>query len=52
MTIDWPKFLIALVLLLVPGDLFNGGKKVRYRDVTREWSGFWVSAIARFSSCQ
>ena len=45
MTIDWLKFLPALVLLLTPGDLFNGGEKARYRDVTRDWEGYWVRAL-------
>jgi hypothetical protein len=45
MTIDWWKFLSALLLLLVPGDLFNGGVKVRYRDVTREWHGYWLRVL-------
>ncbi len=46
MTIDWLKFLPAIVLLLTPGDLFNGGEKVRYRDVTRDWDGYWLRALA------
>jgi len=46
MTIDWLKFLPALVLLLTPGDWFNGGSKVRYRDVTRDWDGYWLRAFA------
>jgi hypothetical protein len=45
MTIDWLKFLPALLLLLTPGDLFNGSK-VRYRDVTRDWDGYWLRALA------
>lgn len=45
MTIDWLKFLLALVLLLTPGDLFNGGK-VRFRDVTRDWDGYWLRTLA------
>ncbi len=45
MTIDWLKFLPALVLLLTPGDLFNGGK-IRFRDVTRDWDGYWLRALS------
>lgn len=45
MTIDWIKFIPALVLLLTPGDLFNGGSKVRYRDVTRDWESYWSRAV-------
>ena len=45
MTIDWLKFLPALLLLLTPGDLFNGSR-VRYRDVTRDWDGYWLRALA------
>ena len=44
MTIDWIKFVPALLLLLTPGDLFNGGK-VRYREVSRDWDGFWSRAL-------
>ncbi len=40
MLIDWPKLLAALVLLLVPVALFHG-KRVVYRDVSRDWVGFW-----------
>ncbi len=40
MTIDWLKFASALLLLFIPGALFNG-RKTRYRDVTREWDGYW-----------
>lgn len=39
MTIDWLKFIPALLFLLTPADLFNGSK-VRYRDVTRDWDGY------------
>jgi hypothetical protein len=46
MTIDWIKFIPALVLLLTPADLFNGGAKVRYRDVMREWDGYWLRTLA------
>jgi hypothetical protein len=45
MTIDWLTFVPALVLLLTPGDLFNRGK-VRYRDVSRDWHGYWGRTAA------
>ena len=45
MTIDWLMFVPALLLLLTPGDLFSGSK-VRYRDVTREWDGYWLRVLA------
>ena len=45
MTIDWLMFVPALLLLLTPGDLFNGGK-ARYRDVTRDWDGYWLRTLA------
>ena len=34
--VDWPQFLAALVLLWVPGGLFQG-EKTRYRDISRDW---------------
>jgi hypothetical protein len=45
MTIDWLMFLPALLLLLTPGDVFNRNKKVRYRDVSRDWDGYWSRAL-------
>lgn len=45
MTINWLMFVPALLLLLTPGDLFNGSK-VRYRDVTRDWDDYWLRALA------
>lgn len=45
MTIDWFTFFPALALLLTPGDLFNGGK-IRYRDVSRDWNGYWRLTFA------
>ena len=44
MTIDWLKFIPALLLLLTPGDLLNG-RKTRYRDVTRDWDGYWQRTL-------
>jgi len=40
MLIEWPKLVAALVLLLVPVALFHG-KQVVYRDVSRDWDGYW-----------
>jgi hypothetical protein len=45
MTIDWIKFLPAVVLLLTPGSLFNSGK-IRYRDVSRDWDGYWARSFS------
>lgn len=45
MLIDWTRFAPALVLLLTPGDLCNGAK-VRYRDVTRDWEGYWRRTLS------
>src|SRR3954470_14727416 len=44
MTIDWIKFLPAVALLLFPGDLLNSSK-VRYRDVMRDWDGYWSRVL-------
>jgi hypothetical protein len=43
--IDWPKFIAALVLLLTPGSLFYG-KKIRYRDISRDWDEHWPRVLA------
>lgn len=40
MIIDWPKFLPALFLLLLPIGLFHG-KKTQVRPITRDWHGEW-----------
>jgi hypothetical protein len=45
MTIDWFTFIPALVLLLTPADLFHSSK-VRYRDLTRDWDGYFFRALA------
>lgn len=44
MLIDWIKLVPALVLLLTPIGLFHG-ERVRYRDVGREWDGYWVRTL-------
>ena len=43
--VDWPQFAAALVLLLVPGGLFHG-KKVRYREISRDWDEHWPRMLA------
>lgn len=40
MNIDWPKFLPALLLLLLPIGLFHG-KRTQVRPITRDWHGEW-----------
>ena len=44
--IDWPKFIPALVLLLTPGSLFYGSKKIRYRDISRDMDEHWPRVLA------
>lgn len=44
--IDWSRFLPALVLLLTPGALLYPSKKVRYRDITRDWDEHWPRVLA------
>jgi hypothetical protein len=39
-SINWSKFLPALLLLLAPLALLHG-KNVRYRAVVRGWEGYW-----------
>jgi len=46
LTIDWLKFIPALVLLLTPGTLFYPSKKVRYREVSRDWDEHWPRILA------
>ena len=40
MSIDWLKLLGALALLLTPAAVFHG-HRVHYRDLTRDWDGYW-----------
>jgi hypothetical protein len=41
MLINWLKFVPALLLLLVPIGIFHG-KKVRYREISRDWGDHLV----------
>jgi len=41
MLIDWPKFIVALILLLSPTSLLHG-KKVRFRPISGEWERHWM----------
>jgi len=44
MLIDWPRLILALVLLLPPIGLFHG-KKVCYRAMMRDWDGYWLRTL-------
>ena len=44
MIVDWPRFVSALVLLLTPVSLFYG-KKIRYRDISRDWDEHWLRIL-------
>ena len=45
MIINWPSFLAALALLLVPITLFHG-EKVRFRGIAHEWRNIWPRFFA------
>ena len=40
MTVDWLKLFAALALLLTPAAFFHGSRG-RYRELSREWDGYW-----------
>ena len=40
MTINWPVFIPALILLLTPIGIFHG-RKVRYRSLRSDWDRHW-----------
>ena len=44
MLIDWVKLIPVLLLLLTPIGLFHG-KHVHYREIVRDWEGFWGRTI-------
>lgn len=44
MTIDWIRIAGALLLLLPPIALFHG-KKIRYRNVDKDWDQHWRQAL-------
>lgn len=44
MLIDWPRFLFALALLLIPIGLFHS-ERVRYRALIRDWDGHWRRSL-------
>lgn len=39
LVVDWLQFIAAVILLLTPGSLFYRSKKIRYREISREWGG-------------
>lgn len=45
MLIDWPRLVIALLLLLTPVGVFHGAR-VRYRAVMRDWDGYWLRTLS------
>src|SRR5262245_44964232 len=45
MSIESPKFLAALVLLLTPLPLFHG-QKARYRSIETDWGDHWTRMLA------
>ena len=45
MLIHWFKFAAALVLLLTPITLFHG-KRVRYRNIGRDWASHWPQFLS------
>jgi hypothetical protein len=46
LVINWPQFAAAIVLLLTPGTLFYRSKKIRYREVSRDWADHWPRVLA------
>jgi hypothetical protein len=44
MLIDWPRLVLALLLLLTPVGLFHG-KRVSYRALMRDWDGYWLRTL-------
>jgi hypothetical protein len=44
LSLDWPQFAAAVVLLLVPLPLFFG-KGVEFRELDRSWQGVWMKAV-------
>jgi succinate dehydrogenase hydrophobic anchor subunit len=44
--VDWLQFAGAIVLLLTPGSLFYRSKKVRYREISRDWEDHWVRILS------
>ncbi|MBI5770306.1 MAG: hypothetical protein HZA93_21200 [Verrucomicrobia bacterium] len=44
--VDWPQFFAAIFLLLTPGSLFYRSKKIRYREISREWDDHLVRVLA------
>lgn len=45
MLIDWPLFLAALALLLVPAAVFHH-RQVRFRHLDRDWHGYLPRALS------
>jgi hypothetical protein len=37
LVVDWLQFIAAVILLVTPGSLFYRSKKIRYREVSRDW---------------